>query len=122
MGRKKGGGLDPAVAYYAAKTFLISTPPAENVKCIATCVRPSRERDKRRKHVEQSGDTSEHSPFAFPGYDKITKSLSRFMNVFEIRARSPSYCCPLDSGSTARELFRALSYHAHDNVYVRDRP
>lgn len=40
VGRKKGGRLDPAVAYYAAKTFLISTPPPENVKCIATYVRP----------------------------------------------------------------------------------
>lgn len=36
--RKKKEALDLAVAYYAAKTFLISTPPLENVKCITTYV------------------------------------------------------------------------------------
>lgn len=45
------------------------------------------------------------------------------MNVFEIRTRSPSYCCPLETVlSRASHLGRAVSYHAHDNVYVRDRP
>lgn len=38
---QEGGGVDLAVAYYTAKTFLISTPPPENVKRIATYVRPN---------------------------------------------------------------------------------
>lgn len=37
-----------SVAYYSAKTFLISTPPYENVKCIATYVRTNQKRNERR--------------------------------------------------------------------------
>lgn len=45
------------------------------------------------------------------------------MNVFEIRTTPPSYCCPLEAVLLYASYFgRALSYHAHDNVYVRDRP